>query len=123
MYTKHDRLSALTKRHRRVRRRISGTAERPRLCVSRSLHHIRAQIIDDVTGTTLAAASTQDAEVKKALKKSTSSVDAAAAVGKTIAQKGKKAGVTTVVFDRGGYQYHGRVKALAEAARSEGWIF
>jgi len=123
MYTKHDRATAITKRHRRVRRRVSGTAERPRLCVSRSLHHIRAQIIDDVTGTTLAAASSQDAEVKKALKKSTSSAEAAAAVGKAIAQRGKKAGVTTVVFDRGGYQYHGRVKALAEAARSEGWIF
>jgi len=123
MYTKHDRSAALTKRHRRVRRHISGTAERPRLCVSRSLHHIRAQIIDDITGTTLAAASTQDADVKKALKKSTSSAQAAAAVGKAIAQRGKKVGVTTVVFDRGGYQYHGRVKALADAARSEGWIF
>jgi large subunit ribosomal protein L18 len=123
MYTKHDRSTALTKRHRRVRRRISGTAERPRLCVSRSLHHIRAQVIDDVTGRTLAAASTQDAEVKKSLKKSTSSADAAAAVGKAIAQRGKKVGISTVVFDRGGYQYHGRVKALAEAARGEGWTF
>ena len=123
MFSKFDRSAALTKRHRRVRKRISGTAERPRLCVSRSLHHIRAQVIDDVTGHTLAAASTQDPDVKKALKKSTSSVEAAAAVGKTLAERGKKAGVTTVVFDRGGYQYHGRIKALAEAARSEGWIF
>ena len=123
MFSKHDRSKALIKRHRRVRKRISGTADRPRLCVSRSLHHIRAQIVDDVTGHTLAAASTQDADVKKALKKSTSSVEAAAAVGKALAERGKKVGVTTVVFDRGGYQYHGRVKALADAARSEGWEF
>jgi large subunit ribosomal protein L18 len=123
MFSRFDRSAAVIKRHRRVRKHVSGTPERPRLCVSRSLHHIRAQVIDDVSGRTLAAASTQDADVKKALKKSTSSVEAAAAVGKAIAERGKKAGVTTVVFDRGGYQYHGRVKALADAARNEGWTF
>ena len=122
MYTPHKRAEATAKRHRRVRRRISGTAQRPRLCVSRSLRHISAQIVDDVSGRTLAAASTLDADVKKLVKKSGTS-EAAAAVGKVIAQRGKAAGVETVVFDRGGFQYHGRVKALAEAARAEGWQF
>ena len=123
MFSRFDRSKALAKRHRRVRKSISGTAERPRLCVSRSLHHIRAQVIDDVSGRTLAAASTQDPDLKKGLKASTSSVAAAEAVGKAIAERGKKAGITTVVFDRGGYKYHGRVKALADAARSAGWTF
>ena len=123
MFKKYNRAKSHIKRHRRVRRRISGTAERPRLCVSRSLHHIQAQLIDDVNGVTLAAASTLDADVKKLVKGSGSSSAAAASVGAVIAQRGQKAGVTTVVFDRGGYQYHGRVKALAEAARSAGWTF
>src|SRR4051794_9586550 len=114
MFAKFKRAQATDKRHRRVRRRISGTTQRPRLCVSRSLRHISAQVIDDVTGRTLAAASTLDSDVRK-LTKAGATADAAAAVGKVVAQRGKAAGVTTVVFDRGGFQYHGRVKALAEA--------
>ena len=123
MFKKHDRSTARLKRHRRVRRRINGTTERPRLCVHRSLHHISAQVIDDTSGRTLASASTLDADVKKVLKTSGSSVAAAMAVGRTVAERGKSAGITTVVFDRGGYLYHGRVKALADAAREAGWEF
>jgi large subunit ribosomal protein L18 len=107
------------KRHLRVRSRVSGLAERPRLAVHRSLHHISAQLIDDVNGHTLASAAST--ELKKADGKS--GVAAAEAVGKAIAERAVKAGVTTVVFDRGGYLYHGRVKALADAARAAGLEF
>ena len=110
------------KRHRRIRSRLAGVAERPRLAVYRSLNHISAQVIDDLSGHTLAAASSSEGDVRKALK-STSNVAAAEAVGKAVAERAKKAGISSVVFDRGGYIYHGRVKALAEAARAAGLEF
>jgi large subunit ribosomal protein L18 len=109
---------ARVKRHRRVRKRVSGTTERPRLAVFRSNRHISAQVIDDRTGRTLAAASSLDAKDSKTKKS-----DAAKAVGTKIAEKAKAAGVEEVIFDRGGYRYHGRVKALADAARSNGLRF
>ncbi len=110
------------KRHRRVRSRVVGAAERPRLSVFRSLNHISAQIIDDGSGRTLVAASTSEGELRKSAK-STANLSAAEAVGKVVAERAAKAGIKTVVFDRGGYIYHGRVKALAEAARSAGLEF
>jgi large subunit ribosomal protein L18 len=107
--------------HARVRAKVAGTAERPRLNVFRSLNHIYAQIIDDASATTLASASTI---VKKGEeKKSGGNIEAAAAVGKLIAERAKDKGVTKVVFDRGGYLYHGRIKALADAAREGGLEF
>ena len=109
-------------RHRRVRVKISGTPERPRLNVFRSLKHIYVQVIDDTNGYTLAAASTVDEDVV-ALANKKNKKDQAALVGTTIADRAKAAGITEVVFDRGGYLYHGRVKALAEAARKAGLIF
>jgi large subunit ribosomal protein L18 len=110
---------ARERRHRRVRLKISGTAERPRLTVRRSNRGIEAQLIDDATGTTLASAS--HLGVKKTFKGTKS--EQAAEVGKLLAAAAKKAGVETVVFDRGGYLYHGRVKALADAAREGGLSF
>ena len=104
-------------RHRRVRKNVRGIADRPRLAVFRSSNHIYAQVIDDDQGHTLAAATSLD------LKSADSKVDVAKAVGEAVAKKALAAGVTKVVFDRGGYKYHGRVKALAEAARSEGLSF
>ena len=108
--------------HERVRTRVEGTPERPRLCVYRSLGHIYAQVIDDHSGKTLVSASSIDAEVKKNLKGG-GNVAAAKVIGKTIAERAKSAGVSKVVFDRGGYKYHGRVKALADAAREAGLQF
>lgn len=108
--------------HQRVRTRVEGTPERPRLSVYRSLGHIYAQVIDDRTGKTLASASSIDGETKKNLKGG-GNVASAKAVGKIIADRAKAAGVTKVVFDRGGYKYHGRVKALADAAREAGLQF
>ena len=108
--------------HRRVRTRVEGTPERPRLCVFRSLGHIYAQVIDDRTGCTLASASSLDKEVRKQMKGG-GNVAAAKVVGKAVAERAQKAGVQLVVFDRGGYKYHGRVKALAEAAREAGLKF
>jgi large subunit ribosomal protein L18 len=105
-----------------MRRRIVGTPDRPRLCVYRSLKHIRAQIVEDRTGRTLAAASSVDKEVRKQLKGG-GNIAAAKVVGKAIAERARAAGVEKVVFDRGGYQYHGRVQALAEAAREAGLKF
>ena len=99
-----------------------GTPERPRLCVFRSLKHIHAQIVEDRTGRTLAAASSVDKEVRKQLKGG-GNIAAAKVVGKAIAERARAAGVEQVVFDRGGYQYHGRVQALAEAAREAGLKF
>ncbi|MFN2582086.1 MAG: 50S ribosomal protein L18 [Candidatus Dormibacteria bacterium] len=121
MNTKHDRRAARDRRHRRVRKQVSGTAERPRLAVFRSLHHISAQLVDDSSGRTLAAAST----VEKSLRPKTGGPTAAAAagVGTTIAERARAAGIEQVVFDRGGYLYHGRVRALAEAAREHGLRF
>jgi large subunit ribosomal protein L18 len=110
------------KRHRRVRHKVAGTAERPRLNVSRSIQHIYAQLIDDVNGHTLASASTLEANLKGSLK-SGGNVEAAKAVGKLIAERGKEKGVEAVVFDRGGYKYHGRVQALADGAREGGLQF
>ncbi len=118
-----ERLNATrARRARRTRAKIRGTANRPRLSVFRSAKHLSAQIIDDATGKTLAAASSQaiDAKALAALKGKTT---VAAEVGKMIAEAGKKAGVDAVVFDRGRFAYHGRVKALAEAARENGLTF
>ncbi len=113
---------ARKRRHRRVRTKVSGTAERPRLNVFRSLNHIYAQVIDDVEGKTLVAASTLEKEVATKISGKTKK-DQAALVGSTIAERAKSAGIDLVVFDRGGYRYHGRVKALAEAAREGGLKF
>ena len=107
-------------RHIRLRKKLSGSPTRPRLCVFRSLKHIYAQIIDDTAGATLVAATSHEA-VKPS--DGTSKISAAAAVGKLVAERAKAAGITTVVFDRGGYKFHGRVKALAEATREEGILF
>ena len=122
MFTKHDRRAARDRRHARVRKHVEGTSERPRLAIFRSLHHISAQVIDDTAGHTLAAASTYEADVRKGLQGSANAA-AAAAVGRTVAERAQAAGVTKVVFDRGGYLYHGRVKALADAAREAGMEF
>jgi large subunit ribosomal protein L18 len=113
---------ARQRRHARVRKRVFGTAARPRLCVFRSLKHIHAQIIDDVQGHTLTAASTLDAEVQARLNDEDKTAQAAV-VGETLAQRALAAGIEQVVFDRGGYRYHGRVKALADAARKGGLAF
>ena len=108
--------------HERVRTKVDGTPERPRLCVYRSLGHIYAQVIDDRSGKTLVSASSVDGESKKNLKGG-GNIAAAKVIGKAIAQRAKAAGVSKVVFDRGGYKYHGRVKALADAAREAGLQF
>lgn len=118
-------LQRVTKReHRRVRirRKVRGSDERPRLSVYRSLHHIYAQVISDVSGQTVAAASTATAGVREALK-SRRTVAAAKAVGKAIADRCREKGISEVIFDRNGFLYHGRVKALAEAAREAGLKF
>lgn len=117
MLKQFDRKGARAHRHRRVRVKVAGTAQRPRLSVYRSLHHVYAQLIDDETGRTLASASTAQ------LKNGQKDVEAAAAVGRAIAERAKAAGVTAAVFDRGGFLYHGRVRALAEAAREAGLEF
>ena len=109
---------ARLRRHRRVRSKVVGTAERPRLAVYRSNRGISAQVIDDAAGRTIAAASSQDKSLAKAKRAETP-----AAVGKLVAERAKDAGVAAVVFDRGGYLYHGRVKALADAARQNGLEF
>ena len=108
--------------HLRVRKKVVGTPERPRLSVYRSLNHIYAQVIDDRTGRTLAAASSLDKEMRKQLKGG-GNVAAAKVVGRVIAERARRAGIEQVVFDRGGYKYHGRVQALAEAAREAGLKF
>ena len=119
MVSKTDRKLERARRHARVRNKVSGTAERPRLCVYRSNTNLYAQIIDDVAGNTLVAASTLDKEVKN--KKA--NVEAAKEVGAVIAKKAAAKNIKTVVFDRGGYIYNGVVKALAEAAREGGLEF
>jgi len=108
--------------HRRVRQSVSGTPERPRLSVYRSLTHLYAQVIDDSIGRTLVSASSNDKESRK-LTKGGGNVAAAKIVGKTVAERARQKGISQVVFDRGGYRYHGRVKALAEAAREAGLKF
>jgi large subunit ribosomal protein L18 len=122
MVNKVSRTEVREKKHRRMRYRLSGTTERPRLAVFRSNNHMYAQIIDDTVGNTLAAASTLDKDVKAACEK-TNNVDAAAQVGTAIAKKALEKGITTVVFDRGGFLYAGKVKALADAAREAGLEF
>jgi large subunit ribosomal protein L18 len=117
--TKHES-ELKQRRHRRVRRKVIGTAERPRLAVFRSNRHIVAQVIDDSRGATLAAASTVEASLRES---PTGNVDAAKAVGKLVAERAREAGVSKVVFDRGGTRYHGRVAALADAAREAGLEF
>ena len=112
----HNRQVARERRHRRVRKKVRGTAARPRLAVFRSNKHIYAQVIDDVSGTTLASASTME----KAFDGATGSVDAAKKIGKLIGERAKGAGVETVVFDRGGNRYHGRVAGIADGAREAG---
>ena len=116
MIKKEGRDAMRHKRHTRLRLRLSGSGERPRLSVFRSAKYIYAQVIDDETGRTLAAASSREAT----LAGGTGKLDAAHAVGKTLAERAKAAGVKTVVLDRGGYRYHGRVRSLAEGARDGG---
>ena len=122
MIKKKSRAQVRAKKHMRMRAHLKGTAAKPRLSVFRSDKHMYAQVIDDVAGKTLASASTLSKDVRADLEK-TNDVDAAAAVGKAIAEKAQAAGVTEVVFDRGGFIYQGRVKALAEAAREAGLKF
>ena len=117
-----ERIRLREKRHRRVRYKVTGTAERPRLNVSRTDLHIYAQLIDDTKGHTLASASTLDKTLRETLK-SGGNIEAAKAVGKMIAERGKDAGIAKVVFDRGGYKYHGRVQTLADSAREGGLEF
>jgi large subunit ribosomal protein L18 len=120
MFTKGDKNKARKKRQLRIRKRVIGSVTRPRLNVFRSSKHIYAQLIDDVAGRTLAAASSLDKELGL---KNGANIDAAVAVGTLIAKRAQEKGVTEVVFDRGGYLYHGRVKALADAAREAGLQF
>lgn len=122
MINKPSRAAARIKRHYRIRNKVSGTAQQPRLAVFRSNKHIYAQIIDDVAGNTLVAASTLEADIASKTEH-TSTVEAAKAVGKAIAKKAMDKGITEVVFDRGGYIYHGKIQALAEAAREAGLQF
>ncbi len=119
MISKRDSNKQRLQRHKRVRGKVSGTTERPRLSVFRSSKHIYAQIIDDTKGTTLCAASTLD----KGFEGYTGNAEAAKKVGEAVAERAKKMGITEVVFDRGGFIYHGRVKALAEGAREGGLKF
>ena len=117
MIKRQDRKQSRSRRHRRVRVHVAGTQQRPRLAVFRSLNHLYAQVIDDGASRTLAAASTVDLKAKG------NGLAAATEVGKAIAAKAKAAGVSSVVFDRGGFLYHGRIKALADAAREAGLEF
>ncbi len=114
------RPEARVRRHRRVRKRVQGTPQRPRLAVYRSNRHITAQVIDDLAGRTLAAASTVEADLRRG---PTGNTEGAVAVGRLVAERAKAAGVTRVVFDRGGFLYHGQVAALADAAREAGLEF
>ena len=122
MINKIDKNEIRKRKHLRVRKKISGTTECPRLCVYRSNSHIYAQVIDDVNGATIAAASSLDKDVKSAVSNG-SNIEAAQAVGKLVAERAIAKDVKEVVFDRGGYVYHGRVAALAEAAREAGLSF
>ena len=122
MVSKKSRAEVRIKKHNRMRNRFSGTAERPRLCVFRSNNHMYAQIIDDTVGNTLVSASTVEKDVKAELEK-TNNVDAAAYLGTVIAKRALEKGIKTVVFDRGGFIYQGKVSALADAAREAGLEF
>jgi large subunit ribosomal protein L18 len=123
MNRSQERTEARDKVRMRIRQRVRGHKERPRLAVFKSARHIYAQVIDDGSGATLAHASSLDPDLRKAAKKGGASREAADQVGILVAERAKKAGVTKVVFDRGGYLYHGRVKALADAARKGGLEF
>ena len=122
MVSKESRQKVRVKKHMKIRNRFSGTAERPRLAVFRSNNHMYAQIIDDTVGKTLVSASTLQKEVKAELEK-TNNVDAAAYLGTVIAKRAIEKGINTVVFDRGGFIYQGKIKALADAAREAGLEF
>lgn len=122
MVNKESRSKVRVKKHRRLRSRLAGTAQRPRLAVFRSNNHMYAQIIDDTVGNTLVSACTLQSDVKADLEK-TNNVEAAAKLGAVIAKKALDKGITTVVFDRGGYIYQGKIKALADAAREAGLQF
>ena len=122
MVSKKSRSEVRVNKHRKLRNRFSGTAERPRLAVFRSNNHMYAQIIDDTVGKTLVSASTLDKDVKAECEK-TNNVEAATVVGKVVAKKALEKGITTVVYDRGGFVYEGKVKALADAAREAGLEF
>jgi len=116
-----DRQAERVKRHRRIRKKVQGTGDRPRLCVAKSLRHVYAQLIDDESGRTLVAASTLDRELRETTHGCT--VPAAAKVGELLSQRAKGQGIETVVFDRGGYLYHGVVASLADACRKGGLEF
>ncbi len=122
MVSKESRTKVRENKHRKIRNRFSGTAERPRLAVFRSNNHMYAQVIDDTVGKTLVSACTLQQDVKEGLEK-TNNVEAAAKLGTVIAKKALEKGINTVVFDRGGFIYQGKVKALAEAAREAGLEF
>ena len=122
MVNKKSRAEVRMKKHKRIRNRFSGTAQRPRLAVFRSNNHMYAQIIDDTAGDTLLAASTLEKDVKAELEK-TNNVEAAAYLGTVIGKRAIEKGITEVVFDRGGFIYHGKIAALAEAAREAGLKF
>jgi large subunit ribosomal protein L18 len=122
MHTRPDRNRLRLRRHVRARRRLAGTAQRPRLSVFRSLRQIYAQVVDDETGRTLVAASTLEPEIRPRVAGKTKT-EAAAVVGEVLAQRARAKGIAAVVFDRGGYLYHGRVRALADAARAAGLQF
>ncbi|MCL2719432.1 MAG: 50S ribosomal protein L18 [Lachnospiraceae bacterium] len=122
MVKKISRQKVRVKKHLRIRNRFSGTTERPRLAVFRSNNHMYAQIIDDTVGNTLVAASTLEKDIKANLKK-TNDVEAATYLGKVIGERAKEKGITTVVYDRGGFIYQGKVKALADGAREAGLEF
>ena len=119
--TAQKRHELRSRRHRRVRKKVHGTATRPRLAIARSNKHLTAQVIDDDAGRTLASASTLEADFRK--QQSGGNVAAATAVGALVAERAKQAGISAVVFDRGGFLYHGRVAAIAEAARAAGLEF
>ncbi len=122
MSATEKKLISRKRRHIRIRKKVSGTSERPRLCVSKSLKHIYAQIINDDTGATLASSSTMDKDIKGKIK-TAGDINAAKVIGAAIAEKALGKDIKKVVFDRGGYIYHGRIKALAEAAREKGLQF
>jgi large subunit ribosomal protein L18 len=121
MFKPIDTRTARQRRHRRIRVSLTGTDQRPRLNVFRSLQHIYAQVIDDTSGTTLAAASTNEPDVRGSL--TGTKTERARVVGRSIADRARQKGISAVVFDRGGYLYHGRIKALADAAREAGLEF
>ncbi|HEY3156039.1 MAG TPA: 50S ribosomal protein L18 [Candidatus Eisenbacteria bacterium] len=117
------RLAGRSRRHMRIRKKVMGTAERPRLTVFRSLNHIYAQLVDDLTGRTILTVSSMDKEVAPSLKETKGKIEAGKLVGKQIAARAKEKGIERVCFDRSGYLYHGRVKAVAEGAREGGLNF